>query len=65
MSGLPSVSFTDARNRVGVWVCTRRLLSATEKFVARGDGNKGNKQFQLVTQHLLGDKVPENVARIT
>ena len=33
--------------------------------VVRGGGNTVNKQSQLATQHLLRDKLHENVARIT
>ena len=39
--------------------------SATWKFVLRVGVNTGNKQSQLAMQHLLRDKMQENVARIT
>ena len=35
------------------------------KFVALGGGNTRNKQSQLGTQHLLCDKLQQNIARIT
>ena len=40
-------------------------IFATRKFVVRRGGNTGNKQTQLATQHLLPDKLQENVACIT
>ena len=40
------------------------LLYVPLKFVARGGGNTGNKQSQLVIATLLRDKLQENVARI-
>lgn len=37
------------------------LLFATWKFVARGGGSAGNKQFQLAKQYLLRDNLQKNV----
>ena len=37
------------------------LLFTTWKFVARGGGSTGNKQFQLAKQYLLRDNLQENV----
>ena len=56
---------TSTRNKLACCKKVETLFSlCNKKIVVRGGGNTCNKQLQLATQHLLCDKLQENVARI-